>query len=44
LSRLAEPRRVRRPVTNYLHEVKAEGYRAQLSIQDGAIVVYSRRG
>lgn len=29
---------------DYLHEIKADGYRAQLSIHDGVIKVYSRRG
>src|ERR1044072_2457849 len=30
--------------SGYLHEVKADGYRAQLSIERGRIKVYSRSG
>jgi bifunctional non-homologous end joining protein LigD len=29
---------------NWIHEIKADGYRAQVHLRDGKVVVYSRRG
>jgi bifunctional non-homologous end joining protein LigD len=29
---------------NWIHEIKADGYRAQLHVRDGKVIIYSRRG
>ena len=29
---------------NWIHEIKADGYRAQVHVRDGKATVYSRRG
>jgi bifunctional non-homologous end joining protein LigD len=29
---------------NWIHEIKADGYRAQVHLRDGKATVYSRRG
>jgi bifunctional non-homologous end joining protein LigD len=29
---------------SWIHEIKADGYRAQVHVRDGKVTVYSRRG
>src|SRR5262245_15855036 len=29
---------------NWIHEIKADGYRAQLHLREGKVTIYSRRG